>query len=564
MSVLSRLRFWGNGDNGHALMEAEERLEGLGTELTISGDNLDLLWERMAELELSLEDQGWHVLSGISEQEFSRRGLSIINRLARFYFLKNPLIKRAVLTQTQYVMGQGVNIQAVHPLVDEVIQDFMEDEKNEAELTDHQAMMIKETELQCFANLFFVFFINRYTGHVRIRTIPVAEITEIIANPDDAKDPWYYKRVWASTGLNVKTGQYESAMHTALYPDWRYKPSGNARNIPESIGGIPVMRENPVYHVSVNRLSDMRFGVSEIYAAIDWARAYKEFLENWSSIVKAHARFAWELKTKGGAAGVATAKAKLASTLGTGTETNPAPTTASTLVTTEGVKLNVPRTGGATTKAVDGRQLRLMVCSATGIFEHYLTGDPSTGNLATAKAMELPMLIMFRDRQQLWTSILAGIFDFVIMQAVKAGKLPGTIVRNDYGEEVVVLADDVDNEAEELQDKPINDHVEIDFPNILEKDIKARVDAIVAAATLGGKSTAGTMTPKLLARLLLEALGLDDIDEMLNELFPPGEEEELGEQPGEEEPPPEEEVGAVFASALRKAMTKLQEAARGN
>jgi len=553
MSILDRFR-----RGGSELVEAKERIEQLGVELAIRSDNMSLFGERLAELELGLEDEGWQMLSGTTDREFSRNGLRIINHLVRLYFLKNPLIRRAVLTQTQYVFGQGVNIRANHPLVDQVVQAFLDDRKNKAELTEHQAHMVKETELQCFANIFFVFFINRFKGHVRVRTIPMDEITMIICNPEDAKDPWYYKREWHTSRLNIVSGEWEDKANVAYYPDWRYKPSSSvddadgATAIPSQIGGVDVMRDTPIYHVSVNRLSDMQFGVSEVYSALDWARAYKEFLENWASLVKAYARFAWRMTTKGGAAGVSSAKAKLTTTLGTGTETNPPPATGSTFLGTEGLKLDPIRTAGATTSAEDGHDLRLMVSSATGIFEHYLTGDPSTGNLATAKAMELPMLIMFRDRQQLWASIMTEILNFVIDQAVKAagGPIPGKTEQNDYGEEVVILANDKDNEDEDLRGSPINRTLDISFPNILEKDIGARVDAVVSAATLDGKVPAGTITPKMITRLLLEALGLDDIDEILAEMYPADEE-------GVEKPPDVEEI---FTTAIRKLNQALDEA----
>jgi hypothetical protein len=42
---------------------------------------------------------------------------------------------------------------------------------------------------------------------------------------------------------------------------------------------------------------------------------------------------------------------------------------------------------------------RQMAGIGANIFEHYL-GNPLTGNLATATAMELPMLKMFEFEQQ--------------------------------------------------------------------------------------------------------------------------------------------------------------------
>jgi len=501
-------------------------------------DSLELLQERLAELELALEDAGWMKLSSESQREFSREGLRKINQLARLYWIKNPLIKRAVLTQTQYVFGQGVNIEAEDPDVNEVIQEFLDDPKNRAELTEHQARMVKETELQVFGNIFFVFFVNKSTGRVRIRTIPVDEISDIITDPEDAKTPLYYKRDWTERRFNTSTGQHEVRQRTAYYPDWKNP------NPAKTIASKKV-EDAVVYHVAVNKLSDMKFGVSEVYAGIDWARAYKEFLENWATIVKAYSRFAWQLTAKGGKKGIAKAKDKLQSTLGinTGTETNPPPVTASTFIGTEGAKLEPIKTAGATTKAEDGRRLLLMVSAATGIYEHYF-GDPSTGNLATAKSMERPMELMFRDRQQLWASVFKEICQFVIEQSVRAprGKLQGNVLKNEYGEEYVELAGDM------------SDRVNVTFPDILEKDVKEKVSAIVSAATLDGKAPAGTLDLKRITRMLLLALGEENVDEILEDLFPDDEE---GKGRNKEE---EQEIETMMVDAirdLREAVRKL-------
>lgn len=481
--------------------------------------NLVLLQERMVELEMALEDVGWLRMTGDSEREFSREGLKTINRLARIYWLKNPLIRRAVTTQTHYVFGQGVTIEARHPLVDEVVQDFLDDSKNQTELTSHQARLIKETELQCFGNIFFVFFPNISTGAVRVRTINADEAEEIITNPEDAKDPWFYKRVWSVTLFDTATGLKASKARTAYYPDWRYRPADK----PARIGDHIVEWDTPVYHIKVNALSDMRFGVSEIYAAFDWAKAYKEFLENWATIVKSYAIFAWRMQTAGGQKGVAAAKSKLGTTLATGTEINPPATPGSVFLSGLGTNLEPIRTAGATTSADDGRRLMLMVSSVTGIFEHYLTGDPSTGNLATATAMELPMLIQFRQRQQFWADIYHDILQYVVDWSGRApnGKLKGQSAPNIYGEEIVQLGPDTTSEDPELRGKPMDRHIEVKFPDILQKAVGERVKAIVEAATLNGMPLAGTF-PHLrdVTRMLLVALGESDIDEMLGQMFP--------------------------------------------
>ena len=167
--------------------------------------NMDLLRETLAELELSLEDKMWLTLGG-TDREFDRRQLGEIWKLCRLMYLKNPLINRAVNIQSYYVWGQGVNIEAKAKPLNEVIQAFVDDPLNQTELTSHQARTLKETDLQVYGNLFLVFFADRVSGAVRIRSIPVEEITDIISNPEDRRDIWYYKREWSASGLNLQTG----------------------------------------------------------------------------------------------------------------------------------------------------------------------------------------------------------------------------------------------------------------------------------------------------------------------------------------------------------------------
>ncbi len=473
-------------------------------------DTNTLLSERLAELELALEDVSYMRLAADGERDFSRAGLKTITRQARLYWLKNPLIRRGVALKTSFVFGQGLSLQATDPKVNELVQAFWADPKNQAALTSHQALMEQEDNLQLEANAFFALFTHPATGRVRVRTLPFDEIEDVIADPDDALSPWFYKRAFTRKAFNAGTGGHDHQPVIEYHPDWRYNPADK----PQTIAGHPVRWDAPIYHVAVNRLPGMRWGVSEVYAACDWARSYKEFLENWASIVAAYARFAWKAKTKGGTAAVAAVKSRLQTTMGASSaETNPAPAVGSTFVGNQGVDLEPVRTAGATTSAEDGRRLLLMVCAALGVYEHYF-GDPSTGNLATAKSMERPMELMFMARRMLWADVLTGILRYVIEQAALApgGVIAGTLTADEYGDPVVDLGD-------------LNTHIDFDFPPLLEKDVASQVQAIIAAATLDGKTPAG-LDLKTTTRMLLVALGEDDIDELLADLFPEGWEEE--------------------------------------
>lgn len=511
-------------------------------------DRLAATNEMFSERLAALEEPGWQRVDGITEREFSRQGLTTICQNARLYWLANPLIRRAVACQTLYVWGQGVSIRAVHETVDAVVQRFLQDPSNLPVIGDGEPRQRLETELQLFANLFFVFFTNPSTGAVKVRTIPFAEISDVITNPDDAAEPWYYRRVWTETKIDA-SGSISTVSRVAFYPDWKHAIRQRGA-LPERFGSVPVMRDAPMHHVAVNRLSDMRFGVSEIYSAMPWAKGYKEFLENWASVARMLARFAMAVTAKGGNKGVSAVTERLRALVSAAAPeagsppATPPPPPGGIFASSEGTKLEPIKTSGVTMSCDDARRFLLMVSSATGIFEHYLAGDPSTGNLATAKSMERPMELQFSARQALWASILRDILNYVVDQAAVAPSGPlhagSSIVTDEDGDRVVSLV--VDPET----GKPTNRTVEVVFPPLLEHSTLEEVDAVIAAATLDGKADAGILSPQYLCRAILDALDEPDAAALAVEWHPDGEKPEV-------RPP------SASEAALARALGRLEE-----
>ena len=503
------------------------------------------LAERLAALELALDSVDWRLLTAQSEHEFSRDGLRQVTELARIMYLKNPLIRRGVSVKRLYVWGGGVSVMATTPEIQEVLDAFHDDERNRAELTSHQAHGAKEIELQTDANLFFVFFTNLASGAVRVRSIPFNQIEDVICNPDDAKEPWFYRRVWSERRVNLADGAENVVTQAAYYPDWLYTPQAR----PARIGSVPVQWDSPVYHVKVGGFSDWKFGLSEIYDAIDWARAYKEFLEDWASIVRAYRRFAFQLTTTGGKSGIAAAKSKLSTTLGSGGvggESNPAPVVGSTFISGEGTNITPVRTSGATVSAEDGRRLLLMVAASFGLPETFF-GDASVGTLATAKSLDRPTELAMQDRRTFWGDVFQRVYEFVLRAALKA---PGHPLRS-LGR--VVSDTDGDEVTERIEwNEGVDATILIDWPPLLEADATASVSAIVSAATLDGKPLAGTFDLPTVARMLLVALGDEDVDATVARLFPEG---QTAAQPAERAVPQAE---ALMVEAVRELRDRLE------
>lgn len=474
------------------------------------------LRERLAEIELAMEDIGWYRLSYETSGELSRAGLARTIEICRMLYIKHPLINHAVNVQTNYVWGQGVAVTAKAASVNEVVQGWWDMRENKVELTGHRARMLKERELAVAGQNLFTLFTDAIKGVVRVRSINIAEVEEIITNPEDKRDPWFYHRRWTERTVTVGNSTPGVKTVEAMYPDWLHRPTGTGRL--DNWNGIPIKWDAPVYHMKVGGLDNMQFGVPEVFAAIDWARAVQVDLEQYATTRKALARFAWTLTAKGGKATVDAAKAMLSSTVGalsyTG-EKNPPPVTGSTLIQREGMGRMEPiRTAGMAPNPDEGRRLGLMVSAGTGIPETMLWGDATLGNYATAKSLDRPTELQMRARQQDWQDTFNDIIGYVIdtNALARKGILKGKSVPDRYsGEPRVVIMEG---------GKELDRRVDVEYPAILEHDQAATVKAIMDAATMNGKPFAGLVDPKTIARLLLIALHVNNVDEVLNQTHP--------------------------------------------
>jgi hypothetical protein len=486
-------------------------------------ESAQLLMESLAELELARDDEGWQRLGRAFDREFSNGFLTTIIKRARLMYLSNPMINRAVEVMRYYVFAQGVTIQARDQGRNKVVQAFLEDPSNVIELTGHQSRGLKEVALGTDGNVLLVFVVAT-DGRVQMRSIPVEEILagDIITNPDDRRDVWYYKRVWTEIRLDVETGEQRPTQRTDYYPNWRYQPSTR----PENIGADPVHWDMPVYHVKVGGTDGMRFGVPEVYAALDWAKAVKEDAEDYATIKRALARFVWDVAIRGGAKQVRAARDAL-QTGYPADETKPAPTVASDFVHNDAAALTPIKTAGAQPSPEEGRVLRLMVAAATGLPETILMGDADVGNLATAKTLDRPTELKIKDRQTLWTQIFRDVISIALrLSGDQAAKNTPASTSPE-----LITTDDPETE--------IDEGVNVIWPPILEHDPEQWVKAIVSAATLDGKTPANTIPPIELVRIILSVFEIDGADEILETMFPNG---DNGVLPYEAPPSPEEQL----------------------
>lgn len=480
-------------------------------QLARAEQTIDHLNESLADLQLALEDVGWQRVGLFGDQQFTREGLATAARLCRVMAVANPLIRRGLSLRTAYVWGGGVEIaaRATGPTDDEggdavqdvnaVIQAFLDDKATRKVLTGAAARQRNERTLGTDGNLFVACFTLPRTGKVQPRLLPFDQITDRISNPDDADEVWFYKRTWSTP---------DGQSRTAYYPDIDYRPRSKVIRFRDTVLGEltltagEVQWDAPVIHLKVNDLDGWDFGIGDSYAAISWARAYKEFLEDWAKLVKALSRFAWRAtanrKTK--AQTMATRASQVASTNGRTGDPNDIGGMA---VMGPDQHLEAIPKSGATIDSESGKPLAGLVASAMDVPLTMLLADPGqTGARAVAETLDRPTELMAQMRRDVWADFFRQLLEYVIDAAVRApqGALQGVVGRDEWGREVVTL----DGETSRT--------IDIDWPDLSETDVKTLMEALEIADGLG------KLPDLLIVKLVMAVLGVEDADEWLEEV----------------------------------------------
>jgi hypothetical protein len=147
----------------------------------------------------------------------------------------------------------------------------------------------------------------------------------------------------------------------------------------------------------------------------------------------------------------------------------------------------------------------MMVASALDVPVTMLLGDPGqTGARATAQTLDRPTELAMTQRRDVHAAAIQRILLHVITESVRApqGDLKGTIRRDPAtGREYVTLAGDTDVT------------IDVVWPDLDEHEPQALVEAVAKAAATG------VVPPEVVLRLLLTALGVRDVDGIVQELL---------------------------------------------
>lgn len=490
------------------------------------------------DIELALQNVEWRREINLSWLEFSRWGIQQLILICRLHYIKNPLIRRGVNITAQYIFGRGIEISSSDPDADEVITDLVEANKailGQAALSELQRQKTYD------GNLFFVCFADTVaTGAMQLRMIDATEVFEVVTDPNDTKRPWFYKRQWQAKEMNKDTGQVMPVNKVAYYPSLDIVeaplPDEPTPATWKEIDGKPLLWNAPVLHRKVGAVANWHFGCPPIYPALDWAKESVRYLSACADVAQALSQIALTITTKGGMQALEGIKQQIQTNVGPQSalwDSNPPAIKGSTFAAGTGTVIEAFRTQGAGQDPEKVRRYIHMVAIVFGLPETFFA-DASTGSLATAQSLDRPTELCMLEAQEQWREDLVRIVTYALKVSAGAtkGKLREALDRRNR--QVVNIAEAKRKRranGTQVYEAPAADSQDIDvrvtFPAIREGDVPALVGAIVQAMTLGnrGGQIVG-IDEKTGARLLLEQLGVENPDELVELMYPKGEYDE--------------------------------------
>lgn len=436
------------------------------------------------EMRLALEDRGWQRMGTQldGEQPWIVRRLSILR--ARMYWLLDPHATAAVRTWTNYTVGTGISFKAEDEAIDNALQKFWKSPKNRT-MTSAAGQQKHNRRLLVDGEMFFAIFDDDPAPS--IRKVDCVEITQFIYDPEDAEVIWAFRRE-----RTMPSGERD----IKYYRNWAFPE--------QELSGVEVKNENGgaaigiapeegvlMYHLAFDAIHQR--GNSLFSSSLAWMTSMRGFMQDRIAITKGLARYIQKLTVKGGSSQIAKIATAMNRQQQTGVAgravppgTGPAATAAKTFLENGNVELsNMPRTTGASDAKTDFKTIRLMIAGGVGMTEPYF-GDAESGNLATATAMELPMLKQFQSHQKLWGDAWVDMFTIVMYFMGVAGTA---------------------KEMEAIE-------VDVDFPPIVEADITKIVVAIVSACA----EFPELKQPETL-KLLLITMGVNNVDDVMERVL---------------------------------------------
>jgi hypothetical protein len=361
-----------------------------------------------------MEDLGFRRLSESSDRDLPPLTQDRMVEIAHYLAQVNPLAHWLIETNKDFVIGEGLRLEADDAATDTELQDVL-DEHWYDPINNWPAFQEDVArELGIFGEQIWPVFTHRTTGRVRLSSIDPALVSKVIIDPDNARIP-------IGVAIKKSLGSRTERVLRIIYDD------DDAALFSKRTQRLRAgMTDGECFYSSVNKLSTASRGISDLLHLFDWLDGYDQFLFDMLERTASLGAFVWDVLLKG--ADEAAIRKWLAD--------NGPPRRNSVRAHNEGVEWNAVAPDFKAYETDEAaRLLRNQILGGAGIPEHWYGGGGDV-NRAVGAEMGEPTYKRLASRQRRIKGMIERVADYQITQAVLAGRLRG--VADPYAYSVVV------------------------------------------------------------------------------------------------------------------------------
>lgn len=345
----------------------------------------DVLQEKLAHLDLMMEQQGW---TGINEYDEEGPSLVQVTREAkkiRNLAALNSWVKSGLRLRKDYIWEGGIHYDNI-PKTDDRrsktvnVQSLIDHPINQKYFFGHQAREERESALYTDSQALYLGDDNSKL----LRPLSLGEITADYRNPDDSSEIWAYRRTWNYYPQGSATPTVRNRWYFR-HAFWDMK----TRAINYNGENEEVAQTVRVFGEPVNSQIGWAYGIPDALAAIPWVKMYRDFIVNGFTVTAAMAQI-WAVAKQNAQAGADNATA----VIGGGGVGRVA-------VLGESNSLNPLSTAGQAYDFEKGRSIIAAAASAIGISAIALTADTSAAgsSYGSAQTLDLPTRLGMQARR---------------------------------------------------------------------------------------------------------------------------------------------------------------------
>jgi hypothetical protein len=229
------------------------------------------------------EDWKFRRLSQLETRDLNPVAQDRMLDIAAYLYVVNPLAGSLVEVTRDFVIGKGFQATSQNPEVDRVIKRFWGDGVNSMDLK----LPEKVLQLGLFGEQCYPAYVSANYGLVRLGYVDPARIEDVIHDPDNVE-------MLIAVITRDATGRAGKRYRIILNEDEGQIVSPAGQRIREQCA------DGDCFFFTVNRLSNMSRGKSDLMRLLDWLDAYEEFLfEDLERTAKHLNTFVWDITFKG-------------------------------------------------------------------------------------------------------------------------------------------------------------------------------------------------------------------------------------------------------------------------